>query len=79
MSWMIYGANGYTGALLAEHAVAAGERPVLAGRSADAVRTLAERLGLPWRAFDLAAPFDGELADVGPQVLNAARQFAAVG
>ncbi len=64
MSWMIYGANGYTGALLAEHAVAAGERPVLAGRSADAVRTLAERLGLPWRAFDLAAPFDGELADV---------------
>ncbi len=51
--WMIYGATGYTGVLTAERAVALGERPVLAGRSEDKVRPLAERLGLPWRVFGL--------------------------
>jgi len=50
---MIYGANGYTGELTARLAVARGERPVLAGRSADKVRPLAEQLGLEHRAFDL--------------------------
>src|SRR4249919_1305642 len=33
-AWLLYGANGYTGELIARRAVAAGERPVLAGRSA---------------------------------------------
>ena len=51
--WMIYGASGYTGSLVAREAVALGERPVLAGRSAEKVRPLAEELGLPWVAFDL--------------------------
>src|SRR5712691_5153761 len=51
--WIIYGANGYTGALVAEAARARGLAPVLAGRSADKVRALAEKLGLEWRAFDL--------------------------
>jgi len=51
--WMIYGATGYTGVLTAERAVALGERPVLAGRSEEKVRPLAERLGLPWRVFSL--------------------------
>jgi short subunit dehydrogenase-like uncharacterized protein len=55
---MIYGANGYTGALIAEEAVARGMRPVLAGRREDAIRPLAERLGCPHAVFDL----DGELA-----------------
>ena len=53
---MIYGANGYTGQLIAELARARGEQPVLAGRSPDKVRPLAEKLGLPWRAFALDAP-----------------------
>jgi short subunit dehydrogenase-like uncharacterized protein len=53
MSWMIYGANGYTGALTAREAVARGMKPVLAGRSADAVRTLADDLGLEYRVFEL--------------------------
>jgi len=53
--WMIYGANGYTGELVAEEAVARGMRPVLAGRRAEAVAPLAERLGCELRAFDLSS------------------------
>lgn len=64
--WMIYGAYGYTGRLLAQDAVDAGERPVLAGRDPDKVRALAERLDLPWRAFGLDAPrkLASHLADI---------------
>jgi len=50
---MIYGANGYTGELAARRAVAAGERPFLAGRSAEAVARLAGALGLEHRVFGL--------------------------
>ncbi|MEV6522116.1 saccharopine dehydrogenase NADP-binding domain-containing protein [Longispora sp. NPDC051575] len=53
-NWMIYGANGYTGELVARLAVARGERPVLAGRSAEPVARLARELGLDHVAFDLA-------------------------
>ena len=52
-SWILYGANGYTGALVAEAAARAGSRPILAGRREDAVKPLAERLGLPWKVFGL--------------------------
>ncbi|HEX4190291.1 MAG TPA: saccharopine dehydrogenase NADP-binding domain-containing protein [Marmoricola sp.] len=55
MTWMLYGANGYTGTLLARLAVAAGERPVLAGRSSS-VAALAAELGTEHRVFDLASP-----------------------
>lgn len=51
--WMVYGANGYTGTLVAEEALRRGHKPVLAGRTADKVRPLAEKLGLPWAAFGL--------------------------
>jgi short subunit dehydrogenase-like uncharacterized protein len=53
MPWMIYGANGYTGELVAREAVRRGLSPVLAGRSAEAVRRLAGELGLASRAFSL--------------------------
>jgi len=56
MSWMIYGANGYTGALAAREAHARGMRPVLAGRNAGAVRSLAAELGLEHRVFALDEP-----------------------
>jgi short subunit dehydrogenase-like uncharacterized protein len=55
-AWMLYGAYGYTGTLVAEAAVRAGVRPTLAGRNPEAVRALAERLALPWVAFDLDDP-----------------------
>jgi short subunit dehydrogenase-like uncharacterized protein len=54
--WLLYGANGYTGALIAERAAAEGMRPVLAGRNAHAVGKLAARLGLEHRVFDLEDP-----------------------
>ncbi|WP_367131057.1 trans-acting enoyl reductase family protein [Saccharothrix sp. HUAS TT1] len=53
MTWMIYGANGFTGTLVAELAVRRGLRPVLAGRDEAKVRPLAERLGLEHRVFAL--------------------------
>jgi short subunit dehydrogenase-like uncharacterized protein len=56
MSWMIYGANGYTGELVARLAVARGERPVLAGRNAAAVGALATSLSLDAAVFDLGNP-----------------------
>jgi short subunit dehydrogenase-like uncharacterized protein len=60
--WMLYGATGRTGTLIAEQAVARGHRPLLAGRDAGRLRPLAERLGLPWVA---ATPddLDGVLGD----------------
>ena len=44
--WMLYGASGYTGTLLAEEAVRRGHRPLLAGRRRERLLPLAERLGL---------------------------------
>ncbi|RZI81886.1 MAG: hypothetical protein EOP38_17785 [Rubrivivax sp.] len=58
MDWMIYGANGYTGQLIAREAVARGLRPVLAGRSADKLASLARELGLAHRVFALDQPGD---------------------
>ncbi|MDG4827380.1 saccharopine dehydrogenase NADP-binding domain-containing protein [Asanoa sp. WMMD1127] len=51
--WMIYGANGYTGDLVARLAVSRGARPLLAGRNAAAVKALADELGLEHVVFDL--------------------------
>lgn len=51
--WMIYGATGYTGTLVAEEAVRKGHKPLLAGRSAAKLRPLAERLGLEYAAVGL--------------------------
>jgi saccharopine dehydrogenase (NAD+, L-lysine-forming) len=56
MTWMVYGANGYSGQLVAELAARRGERPVLAGRSAQKVAEVAGRLGLDHRTFDLTDP-----------------------
>jgi short subunit dehydrogenase-like uncharacterized protein len=67
-TWMLYGANGYTGELTAARAAATGMRPILAGRRADAVRPIAERLGMAWRAFPLEQTAD-ELAAAGAQAL----------
>src|SRR5262245_34876010 len=44
--FMIYGANGYTGELIAREAKARGLQPMLAGRNAEAVAALARELGL---------------------------------
>ena len=46
--WMIYGATGYTGTLVAKQAVRRGHRPLLAGRSQKKLALLAERLELEY-------------------------------
>jgi len=61
--WMIYGANGYTGELIAREAAQRGMKPVLAGRRADQIATLAQELGLQHRAFAL-----DDAADVARQL-----------
>ena len=55
-TWMIYGANGYTGALIAEEAARLGHRPRLAGRNAQALEALAERLQTTPLTCDLGDP-----------------------
>ena len=54
--FLIYGANGFTGRLVAEAAKERGLAAVLAGRSERAVRALAERLSLEARVFSLDDP-----------------------
>jgi short subunit dehydrogenase-like uncharacterized protein len=51
--WLLYGANGYTGELIAREAVARGMRPILAGRSKQKIAKLAAELNCPSAVFDL--------------------------
>jgi short subunit dehydrogenase-like uncharacterized protein len=53
--WMIYGANGYTGELIAR-ACAADMKPVLAGRDANSIDALAKELRCESRVFDARNP-----------------------
>lgn len=53
MEWIIYGANGYTGALIATDAKKRGMRPILAGRNEIEIKKLADKLGLSFRIFEL--------------------------
>ena len=78
MAWMIYGANGYTGELIAREAAARGMSPILAGRSKDKVQRLAQELKLEHRAFDLDTPSRIAAQLVGIKVvLLAAGPFSA--
>lgn len=52
-SFLLYGANGYTGQLIARFAHRYGLKPILAGRNEDAIKSLAAELNLPYRIFDL--------------------------
>jgi short subunit dehydrogenase-like uncharacterized protein len=75
--WMIYGANGYTGRLMAAEAVRRGMTPILAGRNEEAVRNLAEELGLDYRVFDLNdKDIVSQLADL-KLVMHCAGPFSA--
>jgi short subunit dehydrogenase-like uncharacterized protein len=53
-AWMVYGAYGYTGRLVLEQAVAAGCKPVIAGRDPAQTESLALEFGLPHRTFELS-------------------------
>lgn len=71
MTWLLYGANGYTGELIAREAVRRGMRPVLAGRNREAIEKLATELECETRLFDLNKP---DLSDI-KLVLHCAGPF----
>jgi short subunit dehydrogenase-like uncharacterized protein len=75
--WLLYGANGYTGELVARLASARGHRPILSGRRAGAVCDLAEELRFERRLFALDDPRRVEDALGGMSlVLNCAGPFS---
>jgi len=77
-NWMIYGAYGYSGELIAREAVARGLKPMLAGRNEEKLRALANELHLGFRVFDLSdsAAVKRELEDMA-LVLHCAGPFSA--
>jgi len=76
--WMIYGANGYTGQLVAVEATRRGLNPVLAGRRAGPIERLAAELNLPARVFDLGDAAAAAAALAGMAIVaNCAGPFAA--
>jgi len=77
-SWLLYGANGYTGELIAREAVRRGMRPILAGRSKQKIGKLAAELQCPSAVFDLDdhTSLVSALADV-TAVLHCAGPFSA--
>jgi len=68
-TFLIYGANGYTGELIAEEAKRRGHTPLLAGRNRQAVEALGARLGLPTRIVGL---------DDGAALVDALKDVACV-
>jgi short subunit dehydrogenase-like uncharacterized protein len=76
--WLVYGANGYTGQLIAREATGRSLKPILAGRSPGKIEPLANELGLEARVFDLGyiARTAEALEGVG-LVLHCAGPFSA--
>lgn len=72
---LIYGAAGYTGAMVAEQAKSAGLNVEIAGRDAAKLQKLAERLSVPYRVFPLDEPLGSALEGVDV-LLNCAGPFA---
>ncbi len=52
-TFLIYGANGYTGELITRYAVERGMKPILAGRNKAKIEELAKQFDLPFRIFGL--------------------------
>ncbi|NBB89110.1 MAG: hypothetical protein GVX96_04935, partial [Bacteroidetes bacterium] len=76
MKVLLYGANGYTGRLIAEQWPREGKELILAGRSMNAVKELGQQLDKEYRVFalDNAETIEKTLTDID-LVLNAAGPF----
>lgn len=76
--WMIYGANGYTGKLIAKQARQRGLKPILAGRNRETIQTLATETGFDYLVFDLDDEAAAKVALEGVSiVLHCAGPFSA--
>lgn len=53
-TFLLYGANGYTGQLIARMAAEYGLKPILAGRTESSLQTMASSLNLPYKVIDLS-------------------------
>jgi short subunit dehydrogenase-like uncharacterized protein len=53
-SFLLYGANGYTGELIARHAAQYDLHPILAGRREEVLKPLAAKLNYSYKVFDVA-------------------------
>ena len=53
-TFLLYGANGYTGELIARYATKYNLQPILSGRKAELIEPLAQKLNLPFRIFELS-------------------------
>lgn len=76
-TFLIYGANGYTGELITRYAVERGMKPILAGRNAIKVEELAKKHHLEYRVFSLDETdrLDAALQEV-EMVLHCAGPFS---
>jgi short subunit dehydrogenase-like uncharacterized protein len=76
-TYLIYGANGYTGELITRYAAERGMRPILAGRSEAKIAEIAKRHGFEYRVFSLddTAKLDAALNEVD-SVLHCAGPFS---
>lgn len=70
--FLLYGATGYTGELIARRVAAAGLRPILSGRNAEAVSALARDLNLEHR---IASVDDDAALDAAIESLPAANRI----
>lgn len=76
-SFLLYGANGYTGELIARYSAQYGLHPILAGRREEVIKPLAEKLNYTYKVFhvtDSNALLLGALREV-KLVVNAAGPF----
>ena len=76
-TFLIYGANGYTGELITRYAAERGLRPILAGRNEAKIAELAAKYGFEHRAFSLddTSKLDAALQQV-EMVLHCAGPFS---
>lgn len=82
--FLIYGANGYTGKLIAKQAAARGMSPIVAGRNREQIETLGRELGCESRVFALQGDLRAQLEGVhvvlhcaGPYVATSAPMLDA--
>ena len=69
MSFLIYGASGYTGKLIVELSIKKGLKPVLAGRTESKIKPLADKFGLEYLIFGL---------DNGAEIVQNIKKFPLV-
>ncbi|MCB1626572.1 MAG: saccharopine dehydrogenase NADP-binding domain-containing protein [Xanthomonadales bacterium] len=75
-SWLLYGATGYSGELIATEAAKRGHAVILGGRNPDRLQALADRLQRPQRCFTLDDRASVEKGLMGVRlVLNCAGPF----